>query len=106
MTHWPRVRSAAAAALVSVSPIAFAHAPILDCFIEQGSVTCEAGFSDGSPTTGRKIQVRDPRGKVLLEGVFDKDNRHVFTPPAKDYSVIFLGGDGHDVTIHSSDIPK
>ena len=100
------LRSAAVTSLVSIHMIAFAHAPILDCFTEQGSVTCEAGFSDGSSAAGRKIQVRDLRSKVLLEGVFDKDNRYIFTPPAKDYSVIFLGGDGHDVTIHSSDISK
>jgi len=99
-------KPAMSAALAVICSIAAAHAPILDCFLEHGSVTCEAGFSDGSPITGRKIQVRDARGKVLLDGVFDKDNRYVFTPPVKDYSVIFLGGEGHDVVIHSSDIAK
>lgn len=106
MNYLRHVKSVAAAAVFLPCQIAFAHAPILDCFIEQGSVMCEAGFSDGSSAAGRKIQVRDYRGKILLDGVFDKNNRFVFMPTAKDYSVVFHGGDGHEVSIHSSNITK
>jgi len=106
MKPFPHARSILAAGLLSICPIAFAHAPVFDCFIEQDAVKCEAGFSDGSSAAGRKVQVRAPSGKVLLEGVLDKDARYSFHPPAKDYSVLFIGGDGHDITLQSSDITK
>jgi len=99
-------RSAAVAGLLVLCQTAFAHAPILDCFFEQDMVKCEAGFSDGSSAAGRKVQVRDTNSKVLLEGVLDKTHSYLFKPPTRNYSVVFLGGDGHDVTIHSSDIAR
>lgn len=100
------LRSTAIAVLLAMCQTAFAHAPVLDCFFEQETVKCEAGFSDGSAAAGRKIQVRDPSGRVLFEGVLDKTHTYAFAPPAGTYSVVFLGGDGHDVTFHSSDITK
>ncbi|WP_339529856.1 hypothetical protein [Pseudomonas mucidolens] len=44
--------------------------------------------------------------KVLLEGNVGEDNTYSFQPPADTYSVVFLGGNGHDVTIQSSDITR
>ncbi len=99
-------RSLAVAHLLVLCQTAFAHAPILDCFFEQGMVKCEAGFSDGSSAAGKRIQVRETNGKVVLEGVLDKTHAYVFKPPTGNYSVVFLGGDGHDVSIHSSDIAR
>ncbi|WP_422775698.1 hypothetical protein ACOXXE_14205 [Pseudomonas mediterranea] len=86
---------------------AFAHAPVFDCYIDSDDwVTCEAGFTDGSSAAGRKIDVRDMSDKVLLEGAVGQDNTYRFQPPNGNYSVLFLGGDGHDVAIQSSDISK
>ncbi|MDR6957955.1 hypothetical protein J2W43_001936 [Pseudomonas brassicacearum] len=86
---------------------AFAHGPVFDCYIESDDqVKCEAGFTDGSSAAGRKIHVRDMSNKVLLEGVVGKDNTYTFQPPTGNYSVVFLGGEGHETTIQSSDISR
>lgn len=100
------VRALAGTGLLGASALASAHAPVLDCFVEQDKVACEAGFSDGSSPAGRKIQVRDPSGKVLTEGTLDAANRFAFAPPSGDYAVVFIGGDGHDATIHAADIAR
>lgn len=100
-THW-----LLAAAILAFSQVAHAHAPVLDCYAEQDMIKCEAGFSDGSSAAGRKILVRSPAGKVLQEGVLDANSAFAFKPPAGDYTVVFLGGDGHDATLQSSDISK
>ncbi|MFW0885753.1 UNVERIFIED_CONTAM: hypothetical protein MKS84_03495 [Pseudomonas sp. JL1] len=86
---------------------ALAHGPVLDCYIERDDqVKCEAGFTDGSSAAGRKIHIQNPSDKVLLEGEVGKDNTYTFQPPTGTYSVVFLGGAGHDVTIQSSDISR
>ncbi|EJM21740.1 hypothetical protein PMI21_00466 [Pseudomonas sp. GM18] len=86
---------------------AFAHAPVLDCYIEHDDlVKCEAGYTDGSSAAGRKIHVQDTSNKLLLEGSLGQDNTFTFQPPAGNYSVVFLGGDNHDATIQSSDISR
>jgi hypothetical protein len=86
---------------------AFAHAPVLDCYIEHDDlVKCEAGYTDGSSAAGRKIHVQDTSNKLLLEGSLGQDNTFTFQPPTGNYSVVFLGGDNHDATIQSSDISR
>ncbi|MBO1541533.1 hypothetical protein [Pseudomonas sp. OA65] len=90
-----------------VCQAAFAHGPVFDCYIEgDNRVKCEAGFTDGSPAAGRQIHVQDPSNKVLLQGEVGKDNSYTFQPPAGNYSVVFLGGAGHEITIQSSDISR
>ncbi|AIR91495.1 hypothetical protein [Pseudomonas cremoricolorata] len=95
------------AAALLTAPAAFAHGPAFDCYLEgAGGVKCEAGFTDGSSAAGRTIQVRDSRGKVLLEGPVAADGSYRFQAPSGDYAVTFLGGDGHDATLQSFDITQ
>lgn len=101
------VRYAAAAGLILAAswPLAAsAHSPVFDCHKEDASVVCEAGFSDGSSATGRKIRVLDVSNKVLLEGVIDAKGVFSFKPPVARYHVVFDGGEGHQVTMESEDI--
>lgn len=89
------------------SQAAFAHGPVFDCYLERDDlVKCEAGYTDGSSAVGRKIHVQDTSNKVLIEGVVGQDNAFAFAPPATSYSVLFMGGDNHNVTIQSSDISR
>jgi formylmethanofuran dehydrogenase subunit A len=101
LLHWALIAGALAS-----SQSTHAHAPVLDCFVKQGKVTCEAGFSDGSSAAGRKIQVLDASNKVLLDGVLDKAGLYTFTAPAVDYHVVFYGGEHHQVTLHSANIKE
>jgi hypothetical protein len=83
---------------------AWAHAPLLDCYLETGQVKCEAGFSDGTSAEGKKILVLDASNKLLLQGVLDKSGVFLFKPPAGDYHVLFEGGESHAVTMYSAQI--
>ncbi len=83
---------------------AFAHAPLLDCYVEGDQIKCEAGFSDGTTAEGKKIFVLDASNKLLLQGVLDKTGTFLFKPPAGDYHVLFEGGEGHEVTMYSAQI--
>jgi len=100
------LRGTSVAGILSACAAAHAHAPVLDCYIKQDQVQCEAGFSDGSSAAGKKIQVLDARNKVLLEGVLDNAGTYVFKPPGVDYHVVFLGGDNHQTTLYSSNITQ
>ncbi len=93
-----------AAPLLAVSVPVFAHAPLLDCYVEKDQVKCEAGFSDGTPADGRKILVLDASNKLLLQGVLDKTGVFTFKAPSGDYHVLFEGGEGHEVTMYSAQI--
>lgn len=101
------VARTAALGTIVLSQAALAHGPVFDCYLKQDDwVKCEAGFTDGSSAAGRKVHVQDASGKVLLDGSVGADSTYGFKPPAGDYSVVFLGGDGHGVTIQSSDITR
>lgn len=90
--------------LIGAALPAYAHAPLLDCYLEDGSVKCEAGFSDGTSAAGKKIHVLDASHKVLFEGVLDEQGVYTFKPPTGDYQVTFEGGDNHQATRFSSEI--
>ncbi len=75
---------------------AFAHAPVLWCYVEGGKVHVEAFFSTGAKIQGGKIYVLDKNGKKILEGATDKEGNFEFTPPVKDDMTIVLKVDsGH-----------
>jgi len=98
-------RCALLATTLLCGPAALAHGPAFDCYLErEGQVKCVAGFTDGSSAVGRKILVRDLGGKVLLEGDVGPDSSFGFQVPQDPYSVTFLGGEGHEVTLQSADI--
>ncbi|MGE0189558.1 MAG: hypothetical protein AB7F79_10280 [Steroidobacteraceae bacterium] len=90
--------------LLVVSAAAFAHAPLLDCYVDADQVRCEAGYSDGTSAEGKKIMVLDASNKLLLQGVLDSSGAFTFTAPVGDYHVVFEGGESHVVTMYSAQI--
>lgn len=70
-----------------------------------GTVTCEAGFSDGSSASGVAFKLTQ-RGKTVLEGRFDEDNSYTFTKPRGAYEALFDAGEGHRVLVKSSDVAE
>ena len=96
---------AISAALMVAAATAKAHSPIFDCFNEpDGKVTCEGGFSDGASAAGIPVRVVDQNEKVLISGKIDSEGRFTFERPAGEFLVIFDAGQGHSVTLFSSDI--
>jgi hypothetical protein len=104
-------RKALALALVPIAlgmaAIAYGHNAICSCFeSDDGSITCEGGFSDGGKAVGVPVQVLDQAGKVLKEGVMDKDSSFRFARPKVPFRVRFNAGEGHVITIDGRDIEK
>ncbi len=94
-----------AAFCLLAAEMAAAHSPVFDCFNgEDGQITCEGGFSDGTSATGVRVRVLDANEKVLLEGKIDADGRFTFKKPPVDFHLIFDAGAGHTVTLFGADI--
>lgn len=85
---------------------AWAHEPYMDCFDNgDNTVTCEAGYEDGSPASDDdKIIVKDDQGNTLLSGKFT-DGVYAFERPAGPFVAVFVGGDiGHVRRVHNKDL--
>ena len=69
------------------------------------TVTCEAGFSDGSSASGVEFKVLQG-DKVIIEGKFDKDSMYTFKKPEGEYKARMFAGEGHEVIVEPKDISK
>jgi hypothetical protein len=87
--------------------IALAHSPIMSCFEnEDKTVTCEAGYSDGAPSTGQQFAAFSLDGRLLFEDTFTDNSDYTFTPPdlADGFYVEFIGDAAHTVIIYNDEI--
>jgi len=83
----------------------FAHTPLFACFDNaDGTIFCEGGFSDGSSAAGVPIIVRDGAGKEIFRGELSRNSDIEFDKPEGEYSVLFDGGEEHQVEIPGSQI--
>lgn len=85
---------------------ALAHTPLCSCYEEEGTITCEGGFSDGSSAAGVSMKVLDKAGKVLTSGKMNEDSEFTFKKPDVPYTVVFDAGPGHVVKVDSKDITE
>ena len=97
---------------------AFSHTPLCSCYDnEDGTITCEGGFSDGCSATGIPITVVDENDEVisvqneegeeiLLKGKMDEDSEFTFIKPKVPYKVVFDAGPGHIVEIEGENITE
>lgn len=89
-----------------VSSSLLAHTALMNCFDNgDGTIGCEAGYSDGSSASGVPLKVLQ-NGKTVYEVKMDKNSEATFKKPEGEYRVILDGGDGHAVSIQSSAILK
>lgn len=87
---------------------AWTHEPYMDCFDNNdGTITCEAGYEDGSPTgDSDKIVIKDDKGNTLSSGKFT-DGVYTFQRPAGHFVAVFVGsGIGHMQRIPDSGLIK
>lgn len=84
---------------------AFAHAALLSCYDnEDGTIDCEAGYSDGASAAGQQLMVlRDDR-RLLHEFTFDQTGLVTFDKPEEGFVVEFHGDAAHVVTVYGEDI--
>lgn len=87
-----------------VPSIASAHTPLFDCYLDDSSVLCEGGFSDGSSASGVEILVVDTAGKNLITSKLNEDAEIEFDKPEVEYKVIFNAGPGHTIEKDGKDI--
>jgi hypothetical protein len=92
---------------LAAAAVADAHNAICSCFEnDNGTITCEGGFSDGGKAAGVPLRVFDQAGKVLVDGAMGKDSTFTFAKPKVAFRVEFNAGEGHIVTIDGRDIEK
>lgn len=92
---------------LAAAAVAYAHNAICSCFEnDNGTITCEGGFSDGGKAVGVPLRVFDQAGKVLVDGKMSKDSNFTFPKPKVAFRVEFNAGEGHIVTIDGRDIEK
>lgn len=90
--------------LLCLTAVAWAHTPLLNCYLDGDVVICEGGFSDGSSAAGVKMTVRDGEKKAILETKLDDLGQLEFPKPEGDYEVEFNAGPGHVVVVDGSEI--
>jgi hypothetical protein len=82
-----------------------AHTALCSCYDNNdGTILCEGGFSDGSSASGVKMVVSDKQGKKLLDGAMNKNSEFSFKKPDGEFTVLFDGGEGHQIEIKGADI--
>jgi len=94
-----------AALILAPVGAALAHTPLFSCYDNgDGTVLCEAGFSDGSSASGVAVRVLDGAGAVIEDSKMDANSEFIFDMPDGDYSVQFDAGEGHQITVPADEI--
>ena len=84
---------------------ALAHTVFFQCWNNgDGTLSCEAGYTDGSAAAGATVNVTDANGSLIFTGNIDNSGQLKLNKPSGDFSVTLDGGVGHTVTINSKDI--
>ena len=87
--------------------ISSAHTPLLSCFDNgDGTILCQAGFSNGNSAAGIKAVLADASGKELVVSKFDENGEITLDKPEGDYTVTMDGGEGHIVKVPSANITE
>lgn len=82
--------------LLVFSGTALAHKVNLFAYVESGQVFTESYFPDGRSVESGKVGVYDSKGKLLLEGITDKDGFFNFAVPrVDDLKIVIDAGMGH-----------
>lgn len=86
--------------LLCVSGVAYAHKPLLSVGDnDDGTISIEAGFSDGSSAAGHKIVLKDEKTEATVsEHRVGEDGTLQLKKPSVPYKVTLDAGEGHIVT--------
>ncbi|MDY0163461.1 hypothetical protein [Desulfobotulus sp.] len=91
--------------LLALPLAALAHTPLFSCVDNgDGTLFCEGGFSDGSSAAGTAIIVKNGEGKEIQRLALSRTSDIEFKKPEGPYSVVFDGGEGHQIEIQGSQI--
>ncbi len=86
----------ALAVLLVWAPAAQAHKVYLFAWVEGDTVLTDSYFSKSKKVMGGKVEVFDPSGEKLLEGLTDDQGAFAFAVPRKtDLRIVVTAGMGH-----------
>lgn len=100
-------RIAAVLAAAAFSAPVLAHSPVMSCFEnEDGTITCEAGYSDGASAANQRFAAYSLDGRLLFEDVFSQNGDITFEVPeaAGGFYLEFTGDDAHQVVVYDDEI--
>ena len=91
--------------LLSTSTL-FAHTAVMSCFDNgDDTITCEGGFSNGGSASGTEFLIMQ-KDKTVMKTKLSEDSDITFDKINGDYEVVFNAGQGHRLSIQSSDITE
>jgi hypothetical protein len=99
-----RLSLAAGAALLTVSPLSFAHYPFCNCALKGEEIICEAGFSDGSSASGVSVDLISYDEEIITAQAFNEQSTARFTPFDGEFYILLDAGPGHTVEVDWHDI--
>jgi len=99
------LRLAVGMGLCVASAAAWAHFPVGQCkAIDEHTIQCKGGFSDGSNAPGLTLDVISYDEKILLSDKLDKNSSITFKRPAVPFYILFDAGAGHTVEVDHTQV--
>jgi nickel transport protein len=96
MKRTPVIISLGTLYLLLLVCVAFAHSVVLWAYVENGAVHVEAFTPNGTKIKDAQLVIIDKAGKVLLEGITDREGAFTFDPPIKDeMTIVMVIDDAH-----------
>ncbi|NOH84329.1 hypothetical protein F0249_10945 [Vibrio sp. 03-59-1] len=81
------------------SSSAFAHFPLMSCWLEADYVLCEAGYSDGSKAVDYNVDMFDYDDNLIAKATTDKRSIAQFSHPQTDFYLVFDSGHENPVEV-------
>ncbi|MGF1718933.1 hypothetical protein L4D20_02665 [Vibrio kyushuensis] len=85
---------------------AFAHFPLMSCWLESQNVICEAGYSDGSTAVDYAVEMFDYEDNLIAKTMTDKRSIVEFTHPETDFYLVFDAGHESPVEVDVVEISE
>jgi len=96
MRQLKKIAPAVLILLFSCTSVCHAQQVSIFAWTEDGIVHTQSKFSGGKKVVNGKVEVFDPQGKRLLEGVTNKNGEFFFKVPAvTDLEIVLTAGMGH-----------
>lgn len=81
------------------SSSAWAHFPLMSCWLQSDKVLCEAGYSDGSKAIDYNVDMFDYDDNLIAKATTDKRSIAEFLHPKTDFYLVFDSGHENPVEV-------
>ncbi|OIQ26264.1 hypothetical protein [uncultured Vibrio sp.] len=85
---------------------AFAHFPLMNCWLEADAILCEAGYSDGSTAIDYAVEMFDYEDNLVAKAMTDKRSIVEFSHPGVDFYLVFDAGHENPVEVDVVEISE